>query len=98
MTSTWQGPNKITEPFLAVNKSDSEKDNNLRATKNTTTQLTRKQVGGSTNSRGETCKQLRQDRQRGAKPSGRRAIGILSILQALTIDEFFSELGQVSVA
>ena len=67
-----------------------------------TTQLTRKQVGGSTKGRGETCRQLRQDRgptckqlrhhcQRGTKPSGRRAIGIVSILQALTICEFFSQ-------
>ena len=63
-----------------------------------TTQLNRKQVGGSTEGRGETCRQLRQDRgptgkqlrhrrQRGTKPSGRRAIGILGILQALTIGE-----------
>ena len=54
---------------------------------------------GSTDSRGETCTHLRQDRgqtckqlrhrrQRGTKPSGRRAIGILSILQALTIGDF----------
>ena len=35
----------------------------------------------------------------GIKPTGRRAIGILSILQGLTIGEhFFSELGPVSVA
>ena len=65
---------------------------------NMTTPLTRKHVGGSTKGRGETCKQLRHRRQRGTKPSGRRAIGILSILQALTIGEVFSELGQVSVA
>ena len=98
MTSTWQGPKKNTEPFFAVNKEDSEKGNNLRATKNTTT-LTPKQVGGSTKGRGETCRQLRQDRgptckqlrhrrQRGTKPIGRRAIGILSILQALTSGDF----------
>ena len=70
-----------------------------------TTRLTLKQVEGSTKGRGETCRQLRQGRgptcrqlrhrrQRGTKPSGRRAIGILSILQALTIGDFFSELGQ----
>ena len=64
------------------------------------------QVGGSTKGRGETCRQLRQDRgptcrqlrhrrQSGTKPIGRRAIGILSILQALTSGEIFSELGQV---
>ena len=40
---TWQGPKKNTEILLAVNKQDSEKGNNLKATK--TTQLTRKQVG-----------------------------------------------------
>ena len=72
-----------------------------------TTCLTLKQVGGSTKGRGETCRQIRQDhgptckqlrhrRQRGTKPTGRRAIGILSIPQVLTIGEqFFSELGQV---
>ena len=52
----------------------------LRAMKNTTTQLTRKQVAGSTDSRGPTCKQLRHHRQRGTKPSGRRGFGILNIL------------------
>ena len=56
-----------------------------------------KQVGGSTGrretcrqlrqDRGPTCKQLRHRRQHGTKPSGRRAIGILCILQALTIGE-----------
>ena len=54
MTSTWQEPNKNTLMFLAVNKYDSEKDNYLKATKTLTTPLTRKQVGGSTDSRGET--------------------------------------------
>ena len=39
--------------------------------------------------RGSTCQKLRHRRQRGIKPSGRRAIGILSILQALTTGEFF---------
>ena len=78
-----------------------KKDNNLKATKNTTTRLTRTQVGESTDSsRGETCrhlrqargptrKQLRHRRQRGSKPSGRRAIGILSILQVLISGDFF---------
>ena len=61
-TSTWQGPKNNTEPFFAVRRSDSEKDNNSRTTKNTTTRLTRKQVGGSTTGRGETCRQLRQGR------------------------------------
>ena len=40
--------------IFAVNKQDKEKGNNLKATKNTTTPLTRKQVGVSTDSRGET--------------------------------------------
>ena len=38
--------------------------------------------------RGPTCKQLRHRRQRGTKPIGRRTMGILSILQALTIGDF----------
>ena len=97
---------RTQEAYRAIPR---EKDTNLRATKNMTTWLTLKQVGGSTKGRGETCRQLRQDRgwtckqlrhhrQRGTKPIGRRAIGILSILQALTTGDFFSELGQVSVA
>ena len=74
-----------------------------------TTQLTRKQVGCSTNSRGETCRQFRQDRgptckqlrhrrQHGTKPSGRRATGILSILQTLTTGEFFLRVSGRTVA
>ena len=62
--------------------------------------LTLKQVGGSTKGRGETCRQIRQDReptckqlrhrrQRVTQPIGRRAIGILSILQALTTGDIF---------
>ena len=51
---------------------------------------------GSTKGRGETCRQLRH--RIGIEPIGRRAIGILSILHGLTIREFFSELGPVSVA
>ena len=39
-TSTWQGPKKTTEPFLAVNKKDSEKDNNLGESKKMTMQST----------------------------------------------------------
>ena len=45
-----------------------------------------------------TCKQLRRHRQPWTKPSRRRATGIFCILQALTTAEFFSKLGQVSVA
>ena len=54
-----------------------------------TTRLTLQKVEGSTKGRGETCRQLRHRRQSGTKPAGRRAIGILSILQALTIGDFF---------
>ena len=71
-----------------------------------TTSLTRTRVLDSTDSRAETCRHLRQARgptckqlrQRGTRPSGRRAIGILSILHVLTSGVFFSKLGQVSVA
>ena len=75
------------------------KGNNLKATETLTTSLTRTQVGDSTYSRGETCrhlrrarepscKQLRHRRQRGTKPSGRRATGNLSTLQILTRGDF----------
>ena len=40
---------------------------------------------------GETCRQLRQGRQSGTEAIGRRAIGILSTLQALIGETFFSE-------
>ena len=82
-TSTWQGLSKTTTA--------------KRTSKNSTTRLTLKQDGGSSKSRGETCRQLRHPRQTGIKPIGRRAIGILSILQGLTICEKkkISELGPV---
>ena len=51
--------------------------------------LTPKPDGGSTNSRGETCRQLRHRHRSGIESIGRRAVGILSILQDLTICEFF---------
>ena len=86
-TSTWQGQKKNTGPFLAVNKFDKEKNNRSKESKNSTTRLTLKQAGGSTKSRGETCQQLRH--RIGTKPSGGRAIGILSILQALTSVKIF---------
>ena len=64
-----------------------------------TTWLTLEQVGGCKRfykgSRGNLqttssgSRQLRHRRQIGIEPIGRRAIGILSILQALTIGEFF---------
>ena len=37
---------------------------------------------------GKPAEKLRHRRQRGTKPSGRRALGVLSILQALTIFVF----------
>ena len=63
-----------------------------------TTRLTPKQIGGSTSSRRERCREVRQDRRPtckqlrhrdrvGTKPIGRRAIGNFSFLQALTIAE-----------
>ena len=78
------------------------KGQQVEGKKNMTTQLTRKQVCDSTTGRGEacrqlgqglgpTCRQLRHRRQSGTNPIGRRAIGILSILQALTIGDFFSQ-------
>ena len=54
-------------------------------------------VGGSTKGRGETCRQLRHRHQIGIEPIGRRAVGILSILQGLKICDLSSELGPVSV-
>ena len=62
-TSTWQGPSKTTEPSLAVNKYVKEKNNSSKESKNSTTRLTLKQAGGSTKSRGETCRQLRHRHQ-----------------------------------
>ena len=74
------------------------------------TRLILKQAGGSTKGRGETCRQLRQDRgptckqvrhrrQIGIEPIGKRAIGILSILQGrTTCDKNSQKLGPVSVA
>ena len=95
-----KNPTTIQSHSSQSTKKGSEKDNNLRSTKSTTTLLSQKQVGGSTKSCGETCRQLRQDRgptckqlrhhrQRGTKPSGRRAIGIHNILQALTTVQIF---------
>ena len=44
--------------------------------------------------KGSSASQMTAD-QRGTKPSGKRAIAILSILHVLTIGEFCSKLGQV---
>ena len=109
MTTTWQEPDKNTETFLAINNNAVKKDTKLRATKNMTTRLTLKQVGGYTNSRGWNLQTnssgsqaylqtLGHRRQPWTEPIGRRAIGIPSIPQALTTGEFFSGLGPVSVA
>ena len=57
--------------------------------KNSTALWTLKQDGRSTKCRGETCRQLRHRHRIGIKLTGRRAIGILSILQDLTICEIF---------
>ena len=62
-----------------------------------TMQSTFAQAGGSIKSRGETCRQIRPRQQIGIETNGRRAIGIPSILHGLTIRDFFSELGPVSV-
>ena len=97
-TNTWQRLNKITEPFLAVNKQDSEKDKRLRELKNMTMQSTLAQAVGSTKSRGETCRQRRPRLQPGIETIGRRAVVIPSILRGLTIREFSSKLEPVSVA
>ena len=94
----------INDPTLLKRKENandcmtSTKNNSSKELKNSTTRLALKQAGGSRKSRMESCRQLRHRRQTGIKPIGRRAIGILSSLQALTICVFFSELGQVSVA
>ena len=49
----------------------------------------KKRYGDTINSRGETCRQRRPHRRTGIKPTGRRAIGIRSILQDLTIGGSF---------
>ena len=72
----------------AVNKFDKEKNSSSKESKNSTTRLTLELVGGSTQSRGETCRQLRHRHRIGIEPIGRRAVGILSILQGLTICDF----------
>ena len=90
-TNTWQRLNKTVEPFLAVNKQDSEKDERLRELNNMTMQSTLAQAGGSVKSRGESCRQLRPRQQIGIETSGRRAVGIPSILHGLTTREIFSQ-------
>ena len=90
-TNTWQRLNKTVEPFLAVNKQDSEKDERLRELNNMTMQSTLAQAGGSVKSRGESCRQLRPHQQIGIETSGRRAVGIPSIIQGLTTREIFSQ-------
>ena len=93
MTSTWQEPSRIQRYSSQSTNKTVKRATIWRQRKTLTTPLTRTQVGDSTDSREETCKHLRQDRgpnckqlchrrQRGTKPSVRRACGILSILQA----------------
>ena len=65
--------------------------------KKKTAQSTLEQAGGPLKSRGETCRQLRPRQQIGIETIGRRAVGIPSIHHGLTIGDFFSELGPVSV-
>ena len=55
---------------------------------NTGWRFYRQSRGNLRQARGPICKQLRHRRQRGTKPSGRRAIEILSILQVLTCGDF----------
>ena len=64
---------------------------------NSNMQSTLAQAGGSRKSRGETCRQLRPRQQIGIETIGRRAVGIPSILHSLTIRDFFSKFGPVSV-
>ena len=60
---TQQSLNQRPDLAQATSQSNnSEKDTNLRATKNMTTWLTLKHVGGSSKGRGKTCRQIRQDR------------------------------------
>ena len=88
--STWQGPKKkisIPRSQQVRQRKGQQFEGNE---KYDCTVDPKKQVGGSTMGRGPSCRQLRHKCQRGTKPIGRRAIGILSIPQALT--------GQISVA
>ena len=54
-----------------------------------TLQSTLALAGGSIKSRRETCRQFRPRQQIGTETSGRREVGIPSILHALTIREIF---------
>ena len=91
--------NKNTEIFLAVTKEDSEKGNNFEGYEdfayvvdpNKGWRFYRQSRGNCRHlrqARRPTCKQLRHRHRRGTKPSGRRTIGILSILQVLTSADF----------
>ena len=93
--------NKNTEIFLAVTKEDSEKGNNFEGYEdfayvvdpNKGWRFYRQSRGNCRHlrqARRPTCKQLRHRHRRGTKPSGRRTIGILSILQVLTSADFSS--------
>ena len=90
---------KNTGPFLAVNGQDSEKDTNFEGNEEYDYAIdpktgrrfykgSRRNLQTTSSGRGPICRQLRDRRQIGTKRIGRRAIGLLSILQALTIGEF----------
>ena len=85
-TNAWQRLSKTIEPFLAVNKQDSEKDKRLRELKNMTMQSTLAQAGGSIKSQEET-RQLRPRRQMVIDTIAKRAVGIPSVLHGVTIRE-----------
>ena len=57
-TDTWQRVNKIVNTLHAVNKQDSEKDKRMKESKNMVMQSTLAHTGGSSKSRGRTCRQL----------------------------------------
>ena len=85
----------INDPTLLKRKENandcmtSTKNNSSKELKNSTARLALKQAGGSGKSRMESCRQLLHRRQTAIKPIGRRAVGILSSLQGLTICVFF---------
>ena len=89
-TNIWQRLNKNIEPFLVVNKYDSDEDKFSKDTKNTTTVLILELVGGSIKSRRATCS-LRPRQQIWIEAIGRREAGTLGIVHGLTIREIFSE-------
>ena len=91
MTNTWQGLNKTFEPFLAINKQDSEEDKHSKASTNMTIESILKPAGGFIESHRVTCR-LRPRQQIETVTIGRREVGILGIRDCLTIrEQIFSE-------